>query len=318
MFWPFAAGDIFSFAWWPYAGAPAFWNYGLNYMMTGLFWPNGAYAWPNGYGAYPYNNSYQYAQESHENVYSAGPEQESEQTQAQPESSSDIAQSCSGFAPGVGSLPMNHIEATLKPEQSQRAAFDELSAASAKAETILKGACPSEAALTPVGRLDALQKRLTAMDEAVDTLMGPFATFSKALTDEQRKALDAMGSSKKGDSGAAVQMGDIGRCLDEGQEFVDLPAQEIAQSIQPDAKQNAALDKLEAVSSQAAERLRSACPTSVPSTPQARLEAMDKRLHETIVAVNDVRPALVGFYESLTDEQKARFNTLPPEQTGKH
>jgi hypothetical protein len=26
--------------------------------------------------------------------------------------------------------------------------------------------------------------------------------------------------------------------------------------------------------------------------------------------MNDVRPALLGFYDSLSDEQEARFNTL--------
>ena len=44
---------------------------------------------------------------------------------------------------------------------------------------------------------------------------------------------------------------------------------------------------------------------------------MGQRLQQTIVAVNEVRPALVGFYNSLSDEQKARFNTLPSEPTAK-
>ena len=32
-------------------------------------------------------------------------------------------------------------------------------------------------------------------------------------------------------------------------------------------------------------------------------------------AVKTVRPALADFYSSLTDEQKARFNTLGPPKT---
>jgi hypothetical protein len=112
-----------------------------------------------------------------------------------------------------------------------------------------------------------------------------------------------------------MEMGDVGDCIDQGQQFANVPAQQIAEAVQPDALQRTALDQLKTVAAQAAERLRSQCPTSVPATPEARLAAMDKRLTETIVAVNEVRPALVGFYESLNDEQKARFNTLPPEQT---
>ena len=320
VFWPFAYGDIFSFAWWPYAGVPAFWNYGLNTILTGLFWPYGAYEWPDGYGAYAWSggdNSYQYAREAHQDIYSAGPAHEGAETQTAA-SAGSIAEAgtCSGFAPGVTSLPMDRIEQALKPEQSQRAVFGELEAASAKAEAILKDACPSDPPLTPVGRLDALEKRLEAMDQAVDTVMAPLAKFSSVLTDEQRRELDAMGGSGKGANGSALEMGDVGDCIDQGQLFTDVPAQQIEQAVRPDERQRAALDALKNASAQAAERLRSGCPTSIPAMPEARLEAMDKRLHETIVAVNEVRPALVGFYDSLSDEQKARFNTLPSEQVG--
>jgi hypothetical protein len=313
VFWPFAYGDIFSWAWWPYAGVPAFWNYGLDTILTGLFWPYGVYQWPEGYGAYAWagdGSSYEYSREARQEVLSAGPANEA--VQSAPESTTEIAQTCSGLAPGVDSLPIDRIAQTLKPEAGQRAAFDQLEAASAKAEAILKGACPSEPPLTPVGRLDALGKRLNAMVAAIGTVKAPLANFSSVLSEEQRHELDAMGGSG---SRSAMEMGDVGDCIDQGQQFANVPAQQIAEAVQPDARQRTALDQLKTVAAQAAERLRSQCPTSVPATPEARLAAMDKRLTETIVAVNEVRPALVGFYESLNDEQKARFNTLPPEQT---
>jgi hypothetical protein len=44
---------------------------------------------------------------------------------------------------------------------------------------------------------------------------------------------------------------------------------------------------------------------------------MSKRLSGTKEAMNDVRPALVGFYDSLSEEQKARFNTIPTQQADK-
>ncbi len=211
---------------------------------------------------------------------------------------------------------MSQIEQAVKPDKSQRAAFDQLDAASQQAEAILKGACPSEPPLTPVGRLDALDKRLAAMDQAVDTLQAPLASFSNALNDEQRKALDALGGSQP--TGAdPMQMSDIGGCVDEGQQFTDVPVQQIEQSVQPDARQKTALDQLKSAATDAAQKLRLSCPKGVPATPEARLEAMDQRLHDTITAVNEVRPALIGFYNSLSDEQKARFDTLPSEQAAK-
>jgi LTXXQ motif family protein len=37
---------------------------------------------------------------------------------------------------------------------------------------------------------------------------------------------------------------------------------------------------------------------------------MEKRLDATLDAVKTVRPPLAKFYDSLSDEQKARFNSL--------
>jgi hypothetical protein len=148
------------------------------------------------------------------------------------------------------------------------------------------------------------------MDEAVDTVMTPLNNFSSALTDQQRRELDAMG----GTAGDKAKASGLASCSDAGQSFADVPVQRIEQSVQPNAEQKAALNELKSVAAKASEQLRSQCPSSVPSSAQARLESMDKRVHDTIAAVDDVRPALVKFYDSLSDEQKARFNTLPPEQ----
>ncbi len=86
VFWPFGWGDMFSFAWWPYAETSPFWNYNVDYIMGGLFWPNGAYAWPSGgYGATAWtqtDNSYTYARESHQDIYSSGPADGSDDKQA--------------------------------------------------------------------------------------------------------------------------------------------------------------------------------------------------------------------------------------------
>jgi hypothetical protein len=45
-------------------------------------------------------------------------------------------------------------------------------------------------------------------------------------------------------------------------------------------------------------------------TPPGRLAAMEGRLNAMLQALDVVQPALVDFYGSLTDEQKARFNQL--------
>ena len=52
------------------------------------------------------------------------------------------------------------------------------------------------------------------------------------------------------------------------------------------------------------------CPTYQTLTPTGRVEAMEKRLEATLDAVKTVQPALAKFYNSLSDEQQARFNSM--------
>jgi hypothetical protein len=95
--------------------------------------------------------------------------------------------------------------------------------------------------------------------------------------------------------------------------LTDWPIDRIAQTVAPDDTQRPALDELKAATAQALDTLKAACPSELPSTPTGRIEAMHKRLDAMLAAVRTVRPALDKFYQSLSDEQKARFNALGPE-----
>jgi hypothetical protein len=90
----------------------------------------------------------------------------------------------------------------------------------------------------------------------------------------------------------------------------DLPIDRIARAVQPTPAQRAALDELRDASGKAADELKAKCPTDQALTPTGRVEAMEKRLEATLAAVRTVQPALTRFYDALSDEQKARFNSL--------
>ena len=92
--------------------------------------------------------------------------------------------------------------------------------------------------------------------------------------------------------------------------LTDLPIERIAQTVQPSESQRVGLEELKAAAAQAVEIMRAACPTDLPSTPPGRLEAMEQRLTVMLQAVRTVRPKLEAFYQSLNDEQKARFNAV--------
>jgi hypothetical protein len=92
--------------------------------------------------------------------------------------------------------------------------------------------------------------------------------------------------------------------------LADLPIDRIAQAVQATPVQRAGLDELKEASVKAAERLKTDCPAYQTLTPTGRVEAMEKRLNATLAAVKTVQPSLAKFYNSLSDEQKARFNSL--------
>ena len=65
---------------------------------------------------------------------------------------------------------------------------------------MMKTSCPVEMPLTPMGRLNAAEKRLRVMAYAISIVRGPLGRFYAALDDGQKTRFDA---------GAAT--GDVGR-----------------------------------------------------------------------------------------------------------
>lgn len=103
-----------------------------------------------------------------------------------------------------------------------------------------------------------------------------------------------------------------GICNGHASQLTDWPIERIAETVQPNDVQRAALDQLKEASAKAVDMLKNACPNDLPSIPTGRLAAMENRLEVMLAAVTTVRPALDGFYQSLDDEQKARFNVVAP------
>ena len=90
----------------------------------------------------------------------------------------------------------------------------------------------------------------------------------------------------------------------------ELGSERIEDAVKPTQQQQGSLNALDRATSKAVEVLAAACPDDVPLTPTGRLEAMEKRLDAMVQAGKTVQPALEEFYASLSNEQKARFNTL--------
>ena len=117
-------------------------------------------------------------------------------------------------------------------------------------------------------------------------------------------------------AGQRAAFGQSGICSESAPGYAQPPVQRIEQVVRPTAQQRSALDGLKDTSAKAADALKASCPTTVPSTAAARLDAVEARLEAMDQAVKAIRPALDIFYTSLTDEQKARFNMMALSQAG--
>ncbi|AMN45158.1 Spy/CpxP family protein refolding chaperone [Rhodoplanes sp. Z2-YC6860] len=105
-------------------------------------------------------------------------------------------------------------------------------------------------------------------------------------------------------------------CADQATGITAWPIDKIANAVGPNNEQKKLLDDLRQASQQAASEFKDACPDAVPLTPPGRLQAMTQRLQAMDDAVTTVKPALEAFTNSLSDEQKARFNELGPTLRG--
>jgi LTXXQ motif family protein len=105
-------------------------------------------------------------------------------------------------------------------------------------------------------------------------------------------------------------------CGDDTKEVAGWPIDRIQQLVSPDDQQRMALDDLASASMNAAQIIKTACPTSVAFTPTGRLAAMQQRIEAMEQAIDVVRGPLDKFYGALTDEQKAKLNSAnqPPAQ----
>ena len=123
-------------------------------------------------------------------------------------------------------------------------------------------------------------------------------------------------NNRGGSSGRAFAAGrsvEADLCSGQTSGLTDWPIERIAQTVEPNDAQRAILDKLKGATAQALDQVKAACPTALPSTPTGRIEAMRQRLEAMLAAVRTVRPVLEKFFDSLNDEQKARFNALSPD-----
>jgi hypothetical protein len=290
LFWPYVYDDFFDYVFWPYA-YDDFWPYAYDDVYYGL------------YGNYGYISA---------GVSSGGRAASSagHRVARTDDTARRAADVCSDDAAQLANWPIERISEVVQPTDAQRAGLDELRTASAKAIDMLKAGCPKDLPSTPTGRLAAMESRLEVMLAAVKTVRPALEGFYESLNDEQKARFNAVTPADDANAVGRDQRDLTKFCDEKTPGVTDLPIARIAQAVQPTPAQRTGLDELQEASVKAAERLKANCPTYQTLTPTGRIEAMEKRLEATLDAVKTVQPVLAKFYNSLSDEQKARFNSL--------
>ena len=90
-------------------------------------------------------------------------------------------------------LPTEQIERSLHLSSDQQSVFKDLSKSSAKAAEMLKANCPPQQALTPTGRLTAMEDRLNTVLQAVNLMQIPLGRFYQSLNDERKAHFNRFG-----------------------------------------------------------------------------------------------------------------------------
>ncbi|MGB8631613.1 MAG: hypothetical protein WCD69_19900, partial [Xanthobacteraceae bacterium] len=104
--------------------------------------------------------------------------------------------------------------------------------------------------------------------------------------DEQRQRLDAIGAEDIGHGRGTTANGSSGTtslaslCSDQATNFTRVPVQRIEEIVKPAAQQQSALEKLKQTSENAADKLRSSCPTQMAEAPVPRLDEMNNASFE--------------------------------------
>lgn len=98
---------------------------------------------------------------------------------------------CNSRAAQLAARSVDQIDRFIAPTPPQRVHLEELKAALSKATDLAGGVCPDTIPQNSQARLSFMERRLSALHEAVKTVSEVFGTFYASLSEEQKVRLDA-------------------------------------------------------------------------------------------------------------------------------
>jgi hypothetical protein len=281
LFWPFAWYDTIDYTLW--GDGMGFWGYGYRDIYAAIFTP------------YDEDELTRYMAPARHRRPGRVP---------------SLAQICGDDFSEFARLPVEQIRAAIRSSEEQRAALDEFANASSEAAQAVSATCPTEAATTAPARLKAMQLRLEAMKAAIARVRNPFETVWEMLDDDQKAQLVEAGKQR---AQFSPKVPFAQSCTPP--DALPWPAKEIEARLHLNDDQRQQLGMLQRASALASNTVNFACQPDENLSPPDRLATAETRIDAMLDAIKQVAPALDDFLGSLSDEQKAQFESIGAKRT---
>jgi hypothetical protein len=281
LFWPFAWYDVIDYTLW--GDGMGFWGYGYRDIYAAIFTP------------YDEDELGRYMTPARHRRPGGVP---------------SLAQICGDDFSELSRLPVDQIKGAIRSNEEQRAALDELANASSEAAQAVSATCPTQAASTASARLEAMQQRLEATKTAIARVRTPFEKFWEMLDDDQKVQLKAFAGQR---AQFSPKVPFAQSCTPP--EALPWPAREIETRLHLNDDQRQELGVLQRASVLASNTLNFDCQPDENLNPPDRLATAETRIDAMLDAIKQVAPALDDFLGSLSDEQKAQFESIGAKRT---
>ena len=282
--WPTAYEDVIGFTLWPAEYAARLRGHGISDLLGTALLPSATIA--------------------------ARTRANSKEARADDASKAPVASSCGSVDLTSTDWPISTITSAIGLDDTQRGALDQLKTSMSDAIASIKSTCRGdEAKVTPVDRLRAMQNTLWAVHDAALLIRAPLAKFYDSLTDEQKQKFAAPATSAAQVDPRAMSRVDIARMCGSPASS-EAPMRALEQNLRPTKAQRASLDMLQKKSSEMGQFLLASCLKPIAGTPAERLDAAADRLTAVIFAASNVNMALNDFTSQLSNEQKAKLNSM--------
>jgi hypothetical protein len=221
---------------------------------------------------------------------------------------------CADQAAELQKMPFDRVLETVRPNDDQRTALEQIRSAATDASNKLNASCPNDVPARLTDRLDTMRASLDAMKAALLRLRPAFVSAYAVLSDEQKARLVAREVSQRPQPEADPAPNNQAQpvaldCRQWPDMLKSWPLNRIEGMALSD-EQHAALYALMSAVYRAAAGLAASCPDEDALTPVSRLDNELGRIDALRRCIDAIAPALTGLVNALNDAQNAQLNAI--------